>query len=51
MRRKKEKTRKMVEVEKTHLLTNMYERNNENFEIFKRGEKRRDEAFVEMAKE
>ena len=51
MRRKKEKIRKMLKVEKTHLLANMYERNNENFEIFKRGEKGRDEAFAEMAKE
>ena len=38
--RNKEKTRKMLEVEKTHLLTKMYEGNNEIIEIFKRGEKR-----------
>ena len=49
--RKKEKTRKMLEVEKTHLLAKMYEGNNEIIEIFKRGEKRKDERFVEMTKE
>ena len=43
-RRKKE--RKMLEVEKTHLLAKMYEGNNEIIEIFKRGEKRRDEQFA-----
>ena len=38
--RKKEKTRKKLEVEKTYLLPKMYEGNNEIIEIFKRGEKR-----------
>ena len=51
MGRKKEKTRKRLEVEKIHLLAKMYERNNEIIEIFKRGEKGRDERFAEMAKE
>ena len=41
----------MLEVEKTHLLAKMYEGNNEIIEIFKREDKRRDEQFVEMAKE
>ena len=50
-RRKKIKTRKMLEVEKTHLLAKMYEGNNEIIEIFKRGEKRRDERFAKMANE
>ena len=49
--RKKEKARKRLEVEKTHLLAKMYEGNNEIIEIFKRGEKRRDKRFAEMAKE
>ena len=49
--RKKEKTRKRLEVEKTHLLAKMYEGNNGITEILKRGEKRRDERFAEMAKE
>ena len=51
MGRKKEKTRKRLEVEKTRLLAKMYERNNEIIEIFKKGEKRKDEQFAEMAKE
>ena len=48
---KKEKTRKMLEVEKTRLLAKMYEGNNEIIKIFKRGEKRRDERFAEMTHE
>ena len=38
-RRKKEKTRKSLEVEKTRLFAKMYEGNNEIIEIFKREEK------------
>ena len=48
---KKEKTRKMLKVEKTYLIAKMYERNNEIIEIFKRGEKRRNARFAEMVKE
>ena len=52
MRKKKKKTRKILEVEKTRrFLAKMYERNNETIKIFKRKGKRRDEWFAEMIKE
>ena len=49
--RKKEKIRKMLKVEKTHLPAKIYEGNNEIIKIFKRDEKRRDKTLAEMAKE